>query len=86
MANGHHWDVDEEQWVDITEASLEDGTLYAVQFVPEEGNEAEGTLLALVRVARTPKDLARARPVGWVLTPGPNLATVVRRYKARAGR
>lgn len=83
ISRGQHFDASAGTWTDVTAATLPDGTWYAVEFVPETGNEAEGTLLVNVRLARRERDLAGARPVSWVLTPGPTFADAVRAAQAR---
>lgn len=74
-------------WDAQVEGQLPDGTLYRVELVPETGREADGTLLAHIRLARSARDLADAPAVSYVLSPGSALGPAVRAWDAadRAG-
>lgn len=78
ISQGLHFDRQQRTWTDIVLAQDGDGTYYSVAFVPETDNEAEGTLLAVVRIARRERDVPTARPVSHVLSPGPTFAEAVR--------
>ena len=86
LSRGEHFDATLGSYADISVGQMPDGTYYAVAFFPEADNEAEGTLLVRLRMAQRERDLATARPVSYVLTPGPEFADAVRAAQAAASR
>ena len=83
LSAGLHFDADSGGWVPVEAARLPDGTWYSVDFVGEEDDSGEGTLLATIRVAGTEAGLRVARPVGHALTPGQTQAGAIRAWRAR---
>lgn len=86
LSHGQHFDPTLGSFTDIPVAQADDGTFYAVEFIPETDNEAEGTLLVRLRMARRERDLGTARPVSYVLTPGAEFADAVRAAQAASTR
>ena len=84
IAAGLHYDRSAERWLSVVAGELSDGTLYRVELVPEQGREADGTLLARIQLGRRARDLPSAPVVSYVLSPGSALGPAVRAWDAAA--
>lgn len=81
IAAGEHLDPATGLWNDVPPVTLADGTVYSVRFVAG----LAATPVAELRVARSLKELPRARPVRVPLDLGPPAASVLERTRRGAG-
>ncbi|MHC4845487.1 MAG: type IV pilus modification PilV family protein [Planctomycetota bacterium] len=83
VALGRHHDQVNDTWIDVEAASMPDGTVYSVRFVPAARN---GLLLAELRLAGNERNLARAPVIRIVLPTDPLRAEAVMGYRSRRKR
>ena len=81
LSAGVHLDPEDEgRLMDVAAARLDDGTVYAVSWVLQPDGEG---VLALVSVAGHENDLARARPIPYLLTLAPRDEDAVATWRTR---
>ena len=84
LGQGLHVDTAEDRWLDVEAGSLDDGTWFRVRFPTDAPSEAEGRVLVALSAAASRAGLDRARPVPYLLTPGPTTQEAVRAARERS--